>query len=336
MLNGLFKLITGFGLLGLRGGGGDDGGGGEGVPGLAKDPELSQVLDIQREYGARQVPPSEALRGGQGALINMLLGQAQQIAPAQTQFITQELERAGRLGGLQEQFLQQQLPQATQLAQQRGALLGNIFTGQALPGRLGILGTGFSPETIRELVSTGVEERLPQLEQLGLLESGQTLSDIASIGEDIAFQSEMQKRSELANLLGMGLGAGQQAIGTPFDVSQQLTGQALAAAPGMIGQALSAAPGFVQQPFEVLGQAQQGLLGREQLQNQMAMQAYQLQLQADMAARQARATQMGGLFGGIGRLAGGIAGGMLADRVGASVGASLGGGLGKTGTATLV
>lgn len=106
-------------------------------------------------------------------------------------------------------------------------LASSLLSGQQLPGYLGTLPGGISPELTSEMVQQSLRDITPSFQQAGLLDSGVRASVSARTAGDIRRQSAEFNIQNLSQLLNLALGGQAQ-------VQQPALSQA-----GMLGQRLS-------------------------------------------------------------------------------------------------
>lgn len=112
---------------------------------------------------------------------------------------------------------------------QRGGfdLAANLLRGQQLPGYLGTLPGGISPELTSEMVQQSLRDITPSFQQAGLLDSGVRASVSARTAGDIRRQSAEFNIQNLSQLLNLALG-GQAQVQQPAISQAGMLGQRLA------------------------------------------------------------------------------------------------------------
>lgn len=107
-------------------------------------------------------------------------------------------------------------------------LIGRILSGQALPGNLGNLAGGISPEMTGEIAQQSVQDILPQFQQSGILDSGVAAEIAGRTAGDVRRQSAQFNVQNLMNLLGLGVQGAtslqQPALQTAGQLGQTLGG----------------------------------------------------------------------------------------------------------------
>ncbi len=144
--------------------------------------------------------------------------------PEEQAFNKAEQERLGRMGPGEEQA-------------QMGAfnLINALLTGGSLPGFLGGLPGGISPETIGTQAARTAKEAQPGFQSLGIADSGVAFRETAEdVAENVLFPAEQFNLTNLANLLGIGL-SGQSALQSQTSASRANLGSRLAGLRQMTG-----------------------------------------------------------------------------------------------------
>ena len=104
-------------------------------------------------------------------------------------------------------------PQETQYYQNAFNLANQMLTGGSLPGYLGEVSRGISPETIGQQAALYGRQAMPGFQQLGLADSGVAYRETSKgIANDIMLPSAEYNSNLLLNLLN--LSTGQSAQGT--------------------------------------------------------------------------------------------------------------------------
>lgn len=122
-------------------------------------------------------------------------------------------------------------PMQRQLNQNAGSLVNSLLRGEALPGYLGKLPGGISPEVTQDITNKSLNDVNYQLAKSGggsFLESGASQSIGARTASDIRTQAEQFNLQNLLQLLNLGVG-GQAQVQQPIIGSTGQLGQRLAA-----------------------------------------------------------------------------------------------------------
>ena len=92
-------------------------------------------------------------------------------------------------------------PQLLELDQSLLAAIQPLSRGESLPGQFSSLGQGIPVDTQQQLVNRAIEQITPQLESLGILNSGITAELASRAATDIGIQSETERIRQQENLL---------------------------------------------------------------------------------------------------------------------------------------
>ena len=127
--------------------------------------------------------------------------------------ITPQEKEANQLALERQRALQ---PGLLEIGENQTNAINALLTGQNLPGQLGGLFPGISPELTAEMSQEAIKDLMPQFQQAGVLDSGAAASIAGRTAGDIRRQSAESNLQRQYNLLALGLGqgAGQQQLGT--------------------------------------------------------------------------------------------------------------------------
>ena len=139
----------------------------------------------------------------------------------ETEFNQLALERAR---GAQEGQLQTQ--------QLGSSLINQLLAGKSLPGYLGGLPGGISPEMTADISQQAVQDVLPSFQNLGLMDSGAAFQGAANVAGDIRRGSAEFNMGNLLNLLNLAVG-GQAQIQSPLIAQSAQLGNQLAGLRGI-------------------------------------------------------------------------------------------------------
>jgi len=106
-------------------------------------------------------------------------------------------------------------------------LINQLLTGQGLPGFLGKLPGGISPEITRNIARESVEDIRPSFQTAGILDSGTALTASARVAGDVRRASEEFNIGNLLNLLNLAVG-GQAQVQQPLLAQTSALGSRLA------------------------------------------------------------------------------------------------------------
>jgi len=127
------------------------------------------------------------------------------------------------------QLDQARASQSGQIEMNKYALdLGNqLLQGKDLPGYLGRLPGGITPDVTQGIVNSALRDIQPQMQKSGLLDSGVNASVSARTSGDIRSQAEQFNLQNLMQLLNLGVG-GQAQIQQPIQTNASMLGGRLA------------------------------------------------------------------------------------------------------------
>jgi hypothetical protein len=111
-------------------------------------------------------------------------------------------------------------------AQQSGyGLINQLLTGGSLPGYLGSLAGGISAETIAEQSTNYALKAMPNMQSLGVLDSGEAARSISKgIATDINLPSQQFNQNQLLQMLNLASGQAAQTQQMNYGQGNQLSG----------------------------------------------------------------------------------------------------------------
>ena len=136
-----------------------------------------------------------------------------------TQPSAEEVARNRMLLG-REEFLD---PQIRDVQSQGLSLVNQLLLGRALPGYLGGLPGGISPEVTNDIVQQSLSDIQPRMQQYGLLDSGVNAEISARTAADVRTQSAQFNLNNLLQLLNIGVGGQAQVQQPIIGFGNQLT-----------------------------------------------------------------------------------------------------------------
>jgi hypothetical protein len=117
-------------------------------------------------------------------------------------------------------------PQETQYYSNAYNLANQMMTGGQLPGYLGTVAGGLSPETIGNQAALYAQQNMPGFQSLGLGDSGVAYNQVArGIANEVLLPTSEYNSNLLLNMLNLATGQSAQGTNQFTSGSQQLAGQ---------------------------------------------------------------------------------------------------------------